>query len=75
MTIQAEHWKELVPGMTDSHVCGLDVSGAIATDSLRSLSVPCFSFALKLNPGVIDAVGEDVQGWTVGDAVLYHGDI
>jgi len=48
---KAEHWKELVPGMTDSHVCGLDVSG------------------------VIDAVGEDVQGWTVGDAVLYHGSL
>jgi NADPH2:quinone reductase len=22
---------------------------------------------------VIEAVGEDVQGWSVGDAVLYHG--
>ena len=25
------------------------------------------------NSGVIDAVGEDVVGWAVGDAVLYHG--
>jgi NADPH:quinone reductase-like Zn-dependent oxidoreductase len=25
------------------------------------------------NAGVIDAVGEDVVGWAVGDAVLYHG--
>lgn len=25
--------------------------------------------------GVIDAVGEDVSGWGVGDAVLYHGDM
>jgi hypothetical protein len=23
--------------------------------------------------GVIDAMGEDVHGWAVGDAVLYHG--
>ena len=25
--------------------------------------------------GVIDAVGDDVSGWAVGDAVLYHGDM
>lgn len=27
----------------------------------------------KVKSGVIDAVGEHVQGWAVGDAVLYHG--
>lgn len=46
---KAATWKSVLPGMTSSHVCGLDVSG------------------------VIEAVGEDVEGWAAGDAVLYHG--
>ncbi len=53
--------------MTSSHVCGLDVSGGLVFTIYNRKSVS------KENAGVIDAVGEDVVGWAVGDAVLYHG--
>jgi len=55
--------------MSSSHVCGLDVSGH-ASASLLPLKT---RNKVRIS-GVIDAVGEEVEGWAVGDAVLYHGE-
>ena len=65
---QAALWKGMAADMTSAHVCGLDVSG-VASASFLSLKTPN---NLRVS-GVIDAVGEEVEGWAVGDAVLYHG--
>ena len=65
---QAARWKGMAADMSSSHVCGLDVSG-LASASFLPLKT---RNKVRIS-GVIDAVGEEVEGWAVGDAVLYHG--